>query len=441
MVSKQFTPTFAMLGIVVLASLTLLVMPVRAGDDGELDGDDERFSILDSHAATSQLAGPDAESDDFRGKVTLVVFWDGDYNSAKGWFDDVKSLQKKYYETGKFMVVATQTGDEESASDLRDFCKGYALNFPLYQKMALDGEPTRSPEVDHAPTMKLLDSEGNTICTYNGWYVRSTGEGGVLVKGAKGSFDGKAEFEMIDQIEAALEEVPIRSAILGNMELVEFEGAEALFQPGQSIERDYKKLARIAKKAEDDDPSARELEAADMIDAIDEWAAEQVEMLEDMKDSDPAGALMKAEMLYVTLKGFDDDDDIRDIGREIRKDRNVGDLVTLINLVDEINDQFYIEGYSRDAQQSIGLLERSIKSYTERRDLDLGYQMEAKGLIRYLRLPVEAVEDLDDDDEDEEDEDDEDEDWRRPEGEPVTGATPTGPTGPTGPTAPTGPTR
>ena len=374
-----------MIGLFLGILLVVVASPAWAQDD-----DDAEFGVLDGERLSNQLAGPKAKADDFRGKVTLVVYWDGDYNTARGWMPEVKKIQAEYYETGKFMVVAVQTGKEESAADLKDFASGFVLNFPVYQRIGLDDYDVKRPEGVDGPLMVLLDTKGKVVATYNSWQLFDA-EGEVLLTGSKGTFAGKTITVLESTIEETIEASSEPSPLLEGVELDEFEGTEDQFQPGVSISRAFGQLERTARK--DDD---RGTEAKAMIAAINTWITTQTEELEALREENPAEALVKAEMLYTTIKGLDGDKEIWNIGEALRKNKNTADLVTLKELVAEANDLAFTEGNSSKFEKKVALIRRGVKIYCKRKDLEFADKQEAQDMLDNVRMPIESEEEEDD---------------------------------------------
>ena len=109
----------------------------------------------------TNIDGEDVPLINFRGKVLLVVTT----ASRCGYTKQYKSLEKVYkkYKDQGFIVLAFPSNDfnQELSSnkEVKEFCEGYALSFPIFAKGKVKG-------IDKQPLFKYLTEDLNG--TYNG---------------------------------------------------------------------------------------------------------------------------------------------------------------------------------------------------------------------------------------------------------------------------------
>ena len=137
-------------------NIWLIVILIFLGFKGVSIADKNIFEFT----ATS-IDGEEVPLINFEGKVLLVV------NTASrcGYTKQYKSLEKVYkkYKDQGFIVLAFPSNDfnQELSSnkEVKEFCEGYALSFPIFAKGKVKG-------IDKQPLFKYLTEDLNG--TYNG---------------------------------------------------------------------------------------------------------------------------------------------------------------------------------------------------------------------------------------------------------------------------------
>jgi len=137
-------------------NIWLIVILIFLGFKGVSIADKNIFEFT----ATS-IDGEEVPLINFEGKVLLVV------NTASrcGYTKQYKSLEKVYkkYKDQDFIVLAFPSNDfnQELSSnkEVKEFCEGYALSFPIFAKGKVKG-------IDKQPLFKYLTEDLNG--TYNG---------------------------------------------------------------------------------------------------------------------------------------------------------------------------------------------------------------------------------------------------------------------------------
>ena len=137
-------------------NIWLIVILIFLGFKGVSIADKNIFEFT----ATS-IDGEEVPLINFEGKVLLIV------NTASrcGYTKQYKSLEKVYkkYKDQDFIVLAFPSNDfnQELSSnkEVKEFCEGYALSFPIFAKGKVKG-------IDKQPLFKYLTEDLNG--TYNG---------------------------------------------------------------------------------------------------------------------------------------------------------------------------------------------------------------------------------------------------------------------------------
>ena len=137
-------------------NIWLIVILIFLGFNGVSIADKNIFEFT----ATS-IDGEEVPLINFEGKVLLIV------NTASrcGYTKQYKSLEKVYkkYKDQDFIVLAFPSNDfnQELSSnkEVKEFCEGYALSFPIFAKGKVKG-------IDKQPLFKYLTEDLNG--TYNG---------------------------------------------------------------------------------------------------------------------------------------------------------------------------------------------------------------------------------------------------------------------------------
>ncbi len=316
----------------------------------DADNEEEKdFSLLDGISAT-QVYGPTITADDVRGKVVLFMYWKGWGSISKPAMMRLRGIQKKYFPTGRFMALSSEMWGNRG--ETKDVCRMSSINFPVFSELELD-----QAECMKTPYAVLFDHEGNIV--------------------AEGDPN-----DVFPKIADVVKDAPVPvSPMLEGVEVTDDalqRRAEKLI-PGEGISATMRVLERTAASEREDEAEAA-AEAQAMINSINTWIAGQIAAAKELKDKEPAHALILLEELKSTVRNMDIADQVDGMIDELEEDRNVKALAGILEDANTLAAKLWTEGMGSTSKRAAESLRKQLDKFLDRDDLSKALEAEAKAI-------------------------------------------------------------
>jgi hypothetical protein len=267
-------------------------------------------------------------------------------------------MQRKYARSGKFTVIASHVQEDEKAA--ASFCRQMRVNFPVYQQLRLPKAPCGST----IPSAYLFDHKGKIVAKGHPGTLYS--KVGSLVR----AVPAKSTEETSDDEETT-------SPMLKDVQLDRLKYLEKILLPGRSIRSTMAQLERKAKRT---DKTAEEAKA--VLASVNAWIAAELQKAKDLSKTQPAHAMVKAEMLARTLRLMPEGRKAEDILKGLKADRNTALLAANLKSLDALKARIEQDGAGDATKREAAAIKGRISSFLRRKDLSDVLKAEAQEMLK-----------------------------------------------------------
>lgn len=336
----------------------------KAGPGKKKTEPDKKTGPLDKAMPADIIYGPKITPATARGRVVFFQYWGINCSPCRASFPNLVAMQKKYAPSGKFTVIASHVQKDEKAA--RTFCRQMKVNFPVYHQLRLPKAPCGKT----IPSAYLFNHKGKIAG--KGHPVTLYAKVGALVRAAPAKSATKAG------------DAPT-SPMLKDVELDRLKYLEKTLIPGRSIRST---MAGLETKAKREDKTGSEAKA--VLKSVKAWIIAQLEEAKGSSKTQPAKAMVKADMLVRTLRGMPGGKEAEAILKRLKSDRSVAMLASIVRSLDALKDRIEQRGPSKITKREATAVKGRISSFLRRRNLGDAVKAEAKEMLKSVKELEEA---------------------------------------------------
>lgn len=340
------------------ATVAVLVLAVAAvGVEKKKTDPDKKTGPLDKAMPADIIYGPKITPETARGRVVFFEYWGINCSPCRASFPSLVAMQKKYAPSGKFTVIASHVQKDEKAA--RTFCRQMKVNFPVYHQLRLP----KAPCGRGIPSAYLFDHKG-----------KIAGKGHPATLYAKvGALVRAAPARTAEKTGAG---AGASSPMLKDVELDRLKYLKKTLIPGRSIRST---MAGLQTKAKRDDKTGAEAKA--VLKSVQAWIIAELQKAKGSSKTQPADAMVKADILARTLRGMPEGKEAEAILKPLKSDRNVAMLASIVRSLDALKVRIEQRGSSKTTKREVVALKGRTTSFLRRRNLGDAVKAEAKKLL------------------------------------------------------------